>query len=48
MSTFNELLEKDDTLSIHFRDIHALAIEMYEVANGMSTVIVNEIFQYRE
>ena len=43
-STFKELLEKDNSVSIHYRNIQALAIEMYKVANGMSPEIVNEIF----
>ena len=47
-STFNELLEKDNSVSIHYRDIQALAIEMHKVATGMSPVIMNEIFQLTE
>ena len=47
-STFKELLEKDNSVSIHYRNIQALAIEMYKVANGMSPEIMNEIFQLRE
>ena len=35
-STFKELLEKDNSVSIHYRNIQALAIEMYKVANGMA------------
>ena len=48
MSTFNELLEKDNSVSIRYRNIQALAIEMFKVANGMSPVIMNEIFQLIE
>ena len=47
-STFNELLKNDNSVSIHYRNIQALAIEMYKVANGMSPEIMNEIFQLRE
>ena len=47
-SIFKELLEKDNSASIHYRNIQALAIEMYKVANGMSPKIMNEIFQLRE
>ena len=47
-STFKELLEKDDPVSIHNRKIQALAIEMYKVANGMDPEMMNEIFQLRE
>ena len=47
-STFKELLEKDNSVSIHYRNIQALAIGMYKVANGMAPEIINEIFQLRE
>ena len=47
-STFKELLEKDNSFSIHYRNIQAFAMEMYKVANGMSPEIMNEIFQLRE
>ena len=47
-STFKKLLEKDNPVSIHYRNIQALAIEMYNVANGMSPEIMNEIFQDKE
>ena len=30
-STFKELLEKENSVSMHYRNIHALAIEMYKV-----------------
>ena len=43
-STFNELLEKDSSVSIHYRDIQALAIEMFKVKNGMSPVIMKKYF----
>ena len=47
-STFNELLEKDNSVSIHYKKIQALAIEIYKVANGVSPVIMNEIIQLKE
>ena len=43
-STFNELLEKDSSVSIHYRDIQALGIEMFKVKNGMSPVIMKKYF----
>ena len=33
---------------MHYKNIHALATEMFKVANGMSPDIMNEIFQLRE
>ena len=47
-SIFKELLEKDNSASIHYRNIQALATEMYKVANVVSPEIMNEIFQLRE
>ena len=47
-STFNEHLEKDNSVYIHYRNTQALVIETSKVANGMSPVIMNEIFQLRE
>ena len=46
--TFKELLEKDNSVSIHYGNIQTLAVEMYKVANGMSPEIMNEIFQLKE
>ena len=40
ISNFEELLNKDNSVSIHHSNIHALAIEMYKVANDMSPEIV--------
>ena len=47
-STFKELQEKDNSVSIHNRKIQALSIEMYTVANGMDPEMMNEIFQLTE
>ena len=47
-SNFEELLVKDNSVSIHHNNIHTLAIEMYKVANGMSPDIMNDIFKLRE
>ena len=47
LSNFEELLTKDNSVSIHHSNIHALAIEMYKVANDMSPGIMNEVFKLR-
>ena len=47
ISNFEELLNKDNSVSIHHSNIHALAIEMYKVANDMSPEIMNEVFKLR-
>ena len=47
ISNFEELLNKDNSVSIHHTNIHALAIELYKVANDMSPEIMNEVFKLR-
>ena len=39
-SNFEELLAKENSVSIHHNNIHTLAIEMYKVANTMSPEII--------
>ena len=46
-SSFDELLEKDNSVSIHHNNIHSLAIEMYKVANGISPEIMKDVFKTR-
>ena len=48
LSTFDELLQKDNSFTVHERNIQALAIEIYKVVNGHSPKIMNEIFQLKE
>ena len=43
-STFQELLEKDNSVSIHHRNIQKLAIGIYKVLHGFSPPILNDIF----
>ena len=47
-SNFEELLVKDNSVSIHHNNIHTLAIEMYKVANDMSPEIMKDIFKLKE
>ena len=47
-SNFEELLVKDNSVSIHHSNIRTLAIEMYKVANDMSPEIMNDIIEPRE
>ena len=44
MSTFDELLTKDKSFTIHHRNIQTLAIEIYKVINNISPEIIKEIF----
>ena len=47
-STFEELLEKDKTFSIHHKSIQSLAIEIYKFVNGLSPEIMNSVFNLKE
>ena len=43
-STYEELLETDNSVSVHFRDVQALAIELYKVVKGFSPDIMKDVF----
>ena len=43
-SSFNELLAKDGSVSIHKRNLQVLATEMYKISNSMSTPLMKDIF----
>ena len=43
-STFADLLEKDNSFSIHYRNIRTLAVEIYKFLNGLSPLIMSETF----
>ena len=46
-SSFEELLVKDSSVSIHDRNIQILALEMYKVSQGMSHPQITELFTQR-
>ena len=47
-SSFDELLRKDNSVSIHRRNIQALAIEMYKAKNNLSPQITQGIFKLKD
>ena len=47
-SSYEELLTKDISVTIHDRNIRALAIEIYRVMQGISPPLLNEVFVPRE
>ena len=43
-SSFEELLLKDNSFTVHIRNIQLLAIELYKVKNDMSPEFMTEVF----
>ena len=43
-STFQELLNRDNSVSIHHRNLQVLAMEMFKIHGGLSPKIVKETF----
>ena len=43
-STFQELLNKDNSVSIHHRNLQVLAMEMFKIHRGLSPEILRETF----
>ena len=44
-SSFNELLEKDDSVSIHMRNIQILATKIYKLVNNLLPSSMNRVFK---
>ena len=42
-SSYEELLEKDGSVSIHHKNIRSLAIQMFQIKNGQSLEIASDI-----
>ena len=43
--TFQELLDKDDSVTVHHRNLQRLATEMYKIKNNLSPVPMQELFK---
>ena len=46
-SSFNELLGKDKSVSIHHKNLQALVMEMYKISNNISPTTLKDIFALR-
>ena len=44
LSSFEELLERDNSASVHNRNIQCLAIELYKVFNDICPDIMKDVF----
>ena len=44
LSSFEELLERDNSVSVHNRNTQCLATELYKVFNGICPDIIKDIF----
>ena len=44
MSTFQELVNKDSSVSIHHRNLQVLATEMFKINRGLSPESLRETF----
>ena len=45
-SSFNELLEKDDSVSIYEQNLEVVGTEMYKIINSLSTPLMKNIFTW--
>ena len=46
--SFNELLEKENSVSMHHKNLQALAVEIYKISNNMSSTDLDDIFAPRD
>ena len=45
VSSFEELLAKDDSVTIHQRNLKVLAVEMYKISQGISPKFMNDLVE---
>ena len=44
ISSFQELIEKDNSFTVHNFNIQSLAIEMFKVINNIAAAIIYDLF----
>ena len=47
-SNFEEMLNKVNSLSVHFNNVHALFIELYKIVNDVSPKIISDVLKLRD
>ena len=47
VSSFEDLLQRDQSVSIHHRNVCLLGIELYKTRNNISSHIINKLFEQR-
>ena len=47
-TSFQELLQKDKSVSVHMKNLQYLATEIFNVKSGLSPIIINEVFNFQE
>ena len=48
ISTFQELLDKDKSVSVYHKNIQVLVLEIYKTVNGLAPTIMNSIFEIKD
>ena len=47
-SSFEELLQKDNSVTVHMKNLQYLATKIFRVKSGLSPIIMNEVFDFQE
>ena len=47
-STFEDLLNKDNSVSIYHKNIRLFGIELYKVKNNLPAYLMSEIFNFKK
>ena len=47
-SSFEELLDTENSISVHHRNIKVLATELYKIVNGLSPEIMKEVLTFND
>ena len=48
ISSFDVLLEKSDSISIHHKNLQILATEIYKSLNNLSSILMSDLFKLKE